>query len=148
MPDRNWWNAPTDPTLNRCTGNTPMPDEATLQSLLGLNRNEIELLMRLVAWGRLAREQIPAIATCGHRSVKPSSVNAIIGELRKKLRAHGIEVDTVHGFGWKLSYKARDKIIGMIKPRSTTPTERTARQAAGAAGAKIFRQGKIGQTAA
>jgi hypothetical protein len=37
-----------------------MPEETTLQSMLGLNRNEIEILLRLVAWGSLAREQIPA----------------------------------------------------------------------------------------
>jgi hypothetical protein len=49
-----------------------MPEEITLQSMLGLNRNEIEILMRLVAWGSLAREQIPAIATCGHRRSSPA----------------------------------------------------------------------------
>jgi hypothetical protein len=55
-------------------------------------------------------------------------VNAIIGTLRKKLRAHGIEFDTVHGFGWKLSHKTRDKIIGMIKPagKVSWPPEGTA----------------------
>jgi hypothetical protein len=120
-----------------------MPEEITLQSILGLNRNEVELLMRLVAWGRLAREQVPAIATCGHRSVSIISVNAIVRGLRKKLAVHSIELDTVHGFGCRLPPKGQTKIIGMIKPRSSAPTK-----AAEAAGAKIYQRSRIGQTAA
>jgi hypothetical protein len=91
--------------------------EITLQSMLGLNRNEIEILMRLVAWGSLAREQIPAIATCGHRPVKISSVNAIIGGLRRKLANHGIGLNVVRDFGWALRQEDREKIVALIGPR-------------------------------
>jgi hypothetical protein len=94
---------------------SPLP--ATLQSTLGLNRTEIELLLRLVAWGSLAREQIPAIATCGHRSVKLSSVNAIVRGLRKKLAAHDIELVTLREFGWGLRPEGREKIVALIGPR-------------------------------
>ena len=78
-----------------------MPEE-TLQSTLGLDYNETEILLRLVAWGRLAREQVPAIAVRAHQQIKISSVNAIIGLLRKKLAAHDIALITIHGFGWEL----------------------------------------------
>jgi hypothetical protein len=94
-----------------------MPEETTLQSMLGLNRNEIELLLRLVAWGSLAREQIPAIATCGHRPVKLSSVNAIVRGLRKKLVTRGIELTTIREFGWGLNQRDREKIVALIGPR-------------------------------
>jgi DNA-binding response OmpR family regulator len=94
-----------------------MPEEIMLQSTFGLNRNEIEILLRLVAWGSLAREQVCAIATCGHRSVSINSVNAIIRELRRKLSTHGIEVSTLHGFGFELRQKDREKIVALISPR-------------------------------
>jgi hypothetical protein len=94
--------------------------EPTLQSMLGLNRNEIEILLRLVAWGSLAREQIPAIATCGHRSVSINSVNAIVRGLRQKLAAHDIALVTVHGFGWKLCQEDREKIVAFIGPGAIT----------------------------
>jgi len=93
------------------------PREITVQSLLGLNRNEIEILMRLVAWGQLARAQVPAIATRGHRSVSINSVNAIMRGLRQKLAAHDIRLGTIREFGWKLPQEDREKIVAMIKPR-------------------------------
>jgi len=114
-----------------------MPEEITLQSILGLNRNEIEILLRLVAWGSLAREQIPAIARCGHRSVSINSVNAIIGLLRKKLAVHGIELITIREFGWGLNQRDREKIVALIGPRRAPGVNTEA------AGANSNRQGKM-----
>jgi hypothetical protein len=91
-----------------------------------LNHNEIEILLRLVAWGRLAREQVCAIATCGHRPVKLGSVSAIVRELRKKLAKHKIKLVTVHGFGFELCQEDCKRVLGLLantpaKPRANPP---------------------------
>jgi hypothetical protein len=49
--------------------------------------------------------------------VKISSVNAMINNLRKKLRAHDIGLDTLREFGWGLGQKDREKIVALIGPR-------------------------------
>jgi DNA-binding response OmpR family regulator len=88
-----------------------MPDKASLpavlRSVLGLNDTETQILLRLMTWERIAREQICALATCGHQSIKLSSVNGIVSGLRKKLSAHGVEITTNRDFGFELPRKAR-----------------------------------------
>jgi hypothetical protein len=105
----------------RETSRDKQSQEITVQSLLGLNSTEIQLLMRLVAYGRLAREQVYGIPVSGHRTLKPSSVTPIISMLRKKLSERGIALTTIHGFGWGLPLKDRERILAMIKPRKMTP---------------------------
>jgi hypothetical protein len=94
--------------------------KSTLQSMLGLSNTEIEILMRLVAWGRLAREQIYGITVSGHRTLKPSSINPIMVELRKKLIAHRIKLVTIRDFGFGLSQEDRGRIVELIRPRCDT----------------------------
>jgi hypothetical protein len=91
-----------------------MPDKASLGSTLGLNDTETQILLRLVTWDRLAREQVRAIATCGHRPVKIGSVNAIVRGLRKKLEKHKIKIDAVNGFGWEVPRKARERVRELL----------------------------------
>jgi len=94
--------------------------EITVQSLLGLNSTEIQLLLRLVAYGRLAREQVCGIPISGHRTLKPGSINPIIGAFRKKLAGHGIALTTIRGFGWALPQEDRERIVRLIRPRAET----------------------------
>ena len=105
---------PSSPANGRAA---PQRDQQSLQEMLGVNRNELEILMRLVAWSRLAREQVPAIAMCGHRPVKIGSVSAIMLGLRKKLARYGIELATIREFGWGLHQKDRNKIVALIEPK-------------------------------
>jgi hypothetical protein len=95
--------------------------KSTLQSMLGLSNTEIEILMRLVAWGRLAREQIYGITVSGHRTLKPSSINPIMVGLRKKLAKHGVKLIAIRDFGFGLPQEDRARIVGMIKPRKMPP---------------------------
>jgi hypothetical protein len=99
----------------------PARDDRSLQEQLGLSGTEIEILMRLVAWGRLARERICGITVSGHRTIKPSSINPIMAGLRKKLIAHRVKLVTIHGFGFGLSQEDRGRIVELIKPRKTPP---------------------------
>jgi hypothetical protein len=96
--------------------------ESTLQSMLGLSNTELEILMRLLIRNSLSREQICGIPVSGHRTIKLSSVNGIIGLLRRKLAGHGIELVTIRDFGFGLSQKDRARIVGLIRPRGDTET--------------------------
>jgi len=93
-----------------------LPD--SLQKQLSLNGTELRVLLRLLTWERLAREQVCAIT-----GVKLNSVNSIIGALRRKLAKHKIELVTVRDFGWALPPKGQTKIIGMIKPAAGKPAD-------------------------
>jgi hypothetical protein len=99
----------------------PARDDRSLQEQLGLSGTEIEILMRLAAWGRLARQQICGITVSGHRTLKPSSINPIMVGLRKKLIAHRVKLITIRDFGWGLSQEDRGWIVGLIKPRKMPP---------------------------
>jgi hypothetical protein len=94
--------------------------ESTLQSMLGLSNTELEILMRLLIRDSLSREQICGIPVSGHRTIKLSSVNGIIGLLRQKLAGYGIKLATIRDFGFKLSQKDRARIVGLIRPRGDT----------------------------
>jgi hypothetical protein len=91
----------------------------TLRLKLGLNDTEIQILLRLVTWERLAREQVRAIAMCERRPVKIGSVNGIIDRLRKKLAGRGIKLATIREFGFELRQRDRKKILELLA-RSTT----------------------------
>jgi hypothetical protein len=84
---------------------------------LELTRTEERILMRLTRQSCLSREQVCGIATCGHRSIKLSSVNGV-GGLRRKLTKHKIELATVNGFGFELRQRdlkqARDSPPGDV----------------------------------
>ena len=127
---------------SRCKPNNSLPD--TLQSRLELNSNELAVLLRLVVWERLAKEQVCAIAVRGHQPIRLSSVPALIRELRRKLAAHKIKLETIRDFGWGLDQRDRDKIVGWIGPRQIIPEreERRPRPQRKAAGAKI--SGRLG----
>jgi hypothetical protein len=92
---------------------------AALQLQLALNPTEAQIAMRLTTQGCVAREQICAIGTCGHRSVKAGSVGAIVRGLRRKLAVYGIAIAGINGFGWELRQKDREKIIALIGPRGS-----------------------------
>jgi hypothetical protein len=83
-------------------------------SALNLNHNETQILKRLASQGCLAREQVCAIVTCGHRPVKISSVRAIVGTLRRKLAAHGVQLVSINGFGWELRRRDRELIRELL----------------------------------
>jgi hypothetical protein len=106
-----------------------MHDKASLADTLrltpGLNPTEIQILLRLITWERLAREQICAIATCGHRPVKIGSVNGIIDRLRKKLTKHKIELTTVYEFGWELRQEVRKKVFKLLAKSTRSATANT-----------------------
>ena len=70
-----------------------------LRAMLGLNDTKTRTLLRLMTWERIAREQICALATCGHQSIKLSSVNGIVGGLRRKLAVHGVAIAGINRFG-------------------------------------------------
>jgi hypothetical protein len=97
----------------------------SVPATLGLNHTEERIIARLISQGCLSREQICALATRAHQSIKLGSVNAIINNLRKKLRACGIEVRTVFGFGFELHPRDRAKIVALIGPREPTNPIRT-----------------------
>ena len=99
----------------------PAHDDRSLQEQLGLSGTEIEVLMRLVAWGQLARERICGIPLSGHRTLKPGSINPIMIGLRKKLAKHGVKLITIRDFGFELPQEDRARIVGMIKPRKMPP---------------------------
>src|SRR5262252_8090750 len=81
---------------------------------LELNHNEERILARLTQQGYLAREQVCAIATCGHRPVKLGSVGVIVRELRKKLATQDIQLATIRDFGFGLRQEDREKVLGFI----------------------------------
>ena len=84
---------------------------ASLQEQLGLSGTELRVLLRLVAWGGIAREQAVTAA------IKLSSMNVVAIAWRRKLAKHQIELETVHGFGWKLSREGREKILDQAQKR-------------------------------
>jgi hypothetical protein len=49
-------------------------------------------------------------------------VGAIVRELRQKLAQHKIALVTLHGFGFELGQKDREKIVALIRPRAITET--------------------------
>jgi len=107
----------TERTPRATSRDDSLPD--SLQEQLGLSNAELAILLRLIVWGEIAREQ--AAATAG---VKLNSMNSVIVGLRRKLAKHGIRLDTLHAFGWKLSQKGQTKIVGLIKPAAGKPVDR------------------------
>jgi hypothetical protein len=91
----------------------------SLQEQLGLNGTELRVLLRLLTWGSIAREQAATTA-----SVKLNSVNAVIIGLRRKLTKHRIRLITVRDFGWRLPPEGQTKTVGMIKPAAGKSVDR------------------------
>jgi hypothetical protein len=106
----------TERTPRATSRDDSLPD--SLQKQLSLNGTELRVLLRLLTWGSIAREQAAMTA-----SVKLNSVNAVVIGLRRKLAAHKIELVTVRDFGWALPPKGQTKIVGPIKPKGATLTE-------------------------
>jgi hypothetical protein len=100
---------------------SPVSVPATLE----LTRTEELVLMRLTRQGCLSREQVCGIATSGHRSIKLSSVNGIVGGLRRKLAKHKIELVTVNGFGFELHRRDRAKALELLATSTGKRTDRT-----------------------
>jgi hypothetical protein len=90
-----------------------LPD--SLQDQLNLNGTELRLLLRLLTWGSIARQQAAVTA-----SVTLGSVNPTMTGLRKKLAKHHIKLITIRDFGWALPRESQSKIVGLIKPRGDT----------------------------
>jgi hypothetical protein len=82
----------------------------TLRSRFGLNDTEVLITLRLITWERLAREQVIAIGTCGHRSVK----------LQQKDRAR---IVALIGFGGALG-GAKSQQESMMERPPARPADR------------------------
>jgi hypothetical protein len=116
---------------------------AALQLRFGLNPTEAQITMRLLAQGRVAREQVCGIEVRGHRSIKTGSVGAIVGALRKKLAGYGITIAGINGFGWEICRRDRERVLELLaRPKPTNPTRTSPTGATEAAGASP----KSGQT--
>jgi len=118
----------------------------SVPATLELTRTEERILMRLTRQSCLNREQVCGIATCGHRSIKLSSVNGIVGGLRRKLTKHKIELATVNGFGFELRQRDRAKVFELLAAqlKSDDRAQTGPRQPAGRrTGAKSDPQGRM-----
>ena len=101
---------------NRAEGHVKMSDTQplALEQPLRLSHNEEQLLARLVRQGCLSREQVCGIAMRANRPVAIGSVNTMVAGLRRKLRAFGIELVGMSGFGWELRRENREKIRELL----------------------------------
>ena len=79
----------------------------TLQSRLGLNGNELAVLLRLVVWERLAKEQVCALAVRGH-DLRPT-LHRSLGIIRAVLDAREGERNKL--LFWA-TCRAREMVVG------------------------------------
>jgi hypothetical protein len=117
---------------------------ASVPATLGLNHTEERIIARLISQGCLSREQICALTTRAHQSIKLGSVGAIVHGLRKKLILYGIRLDVVRGFGFELRQKDRAKVLQLLaRPKPTRSVGTSPTGAAEAAGAKNLSAGSM-----
>jgi hypothetical protein len=76
-----------------------------------LTRSETKIFGALMRWPICTKEAVEAAL---YDDEKRTSMYALLMTLRRKLRPHGIEIETVHGQGWGLSVAAKKMIQGMI----------------------------------
>ena len=77
-----------------------------------LTRSETRILGALMRWPICTKEAVEAAL---YDREKRTSMHALLMTLRRKLRAHGIEIETVHGQGWGLSVATKRRIQGMME---------------------------------
>jgi hypothetical protein len=101
-------------TSSTAAAELPLP--AALQSKLELSDTETTVLLRLLTWSSLAREQVCTIVACGRRRpISTSSAGKIVDRLRAKLRPHKIKIGAINGIGFELSKEERSKIFELLE---------------------------------
>lgn len=99
---------------------------ATLESLvvgipavplvLGLSRMEAAVLSAIAAAEVATREQLMQ-AIYGRQMLPPDKkvIDAHVCNLRRKIAAHGLEIETVWGTGYRLQPASRDALIALTR---------------------------------
>jgi DNA-binding winged helix-turn-helix (wHTH) protein len=120
---------------------TPLRDRDELATvlalLLDLTPTESWLLAQLATRDYMAKNELHTALARSGRTTAPCTVVVFIHNLRKKIKDHGIEINTLYQKGYGLSATARGKLrslldqhdAGIIPTRSTKNQTRTAARA-------------------
>lgn len=83
----------------------------TVRPAFGLTQDEGRVLAALMRWQIVGKQQLMALLY-GHRDDPPGAkiIDQYIMRIRRKLKPHGIVIDTVWGEGWALDEAARAKL--------------------------------------
>ena len=96
-----------------------------IKQAFGLTLAQSRALMALLECKQVSRETMhAAVAPDGKPTSKPKIVDVVLGKVRAKLASHGIKIDTIYGFGFKLAAGGRDKIDRLLAEYNAevTPT--------------------------
>ena len=94
-------------------------DHVALPIEWALSRQESLLFAGLVHRGLLTKDGAMAVVYGGlgrERDVNPKIIDVFICKIRKKLKPHGVRIETLWGRGWQLAAEDRARFRAMLTP--------------------------------
>jgi DNA-binding response OmpR family regulator len=96
-------------------GDTESALVATCRTVFALTPAEARAFVQLVKHEQVAKTDLhAAISAAGKPPTNVKIVDVVVGQLRKKLGPHGIQIDVIYGWGFKLADGARDRVRKLL----------------------------------
>ncbi len=90
-----------------------------LQDAFGLSKQQAELLGALLKHAQVSHDVALAAMPVSWRTTERIDMNhtkVIISRLRKKLARHGVKIETIWGWGYKMDDASKGRINALRKP--------------------------------